>query len=294
MSPPALTAAVVSLLHAASALPVAAAAEEPATTATDADEQRAQKLYEEGERAYRLGDFALAIEKFKAAYEASSKPQLLYNVGLAHKRNYEVTSDVADLRAAKAVLNNYLVEIEKDPEVGDEEEIRDLVEDIDRLMQEASKTDGKPASAPTPAGTDPKEDPGRPLRITGVVGLALGAGGIVAGGVLGLALGLVSRNTQDEIDAAWGDHDDLGCTLDDTSDMCSEARKDIDDKEDYRRLTKNLAIGLGVSLAGVGTIAMIAGGVLLTRGNRKTEAWKAERKVTILPTPGGLIVSGRF
>jgi tetratricopeptide (TPR) repeat protein len=294
MSPLALTAAAVSFLHAASALPWSAVTTGPEETEVDADEQRAQKLYEEGERAYRLGDFGLAIEKFKAAYEASSRPQLLYNVGLAYKRNYEVTSDVADLRAAKAVLNNYLVEIEKDPEVGDEEEIRELVDEIDRLMQDAGRAEGAAAPAPAPAQTAPDKDPGRSLRIAGVVGLALGAGGIVAGGVLGLALGLVSRNTQDEVDAAWGDHDDMGCTLDDTSQPCTDLRKDIDDKDDYRRLTKNLAIGLGVSLAGVGTIAMIAGGVILARGNKKTEAWKAERKVMLLPAPGGLALVGRF
>ncbi|MEZ4453556.1 MAG: hypothetical protein R3B09_29130, partial [Nannocystaceae bacterium] len=92
----------------ASAAPSSASTTSPAADVDEAPTVDPQALFREGEQAYWLGDFDLAIERFEAAYAASRLPGMLYNVGLAYSRRYDLSRSIVDLERARVVLQNYL------------------------------------------------------------------------------------------------------------------------------------------------------------------------------------------
>jgi tetratricopeptide (TPR) repeat protein len=64
----------------------AAAETAPAGQASDAPAKtRAQALLSEGTTAYGRGDYAIALEKFTAAYEIFPSPKLWFNIGQANR-----------------------------------------------------------------------------------------------------------------------------------------------------------------------------------------------------------------
>ncbi len=66
----------------------AQAAPPPADPAVDAE---AKRQYAEGTKAYNLGDFAKAVESFKAAYQTKPDPVYLYNIAQSYRlmKNWE-------------------------------------------------------------------------------------------------------------------------------------------------------------------------------------------------------------
>lgn len=77
-------------------------------------EQQARRHYDEGRKAFDLGEFARAIREFKAAYEIKTDPVLLYNIAQA----YRLTNDLGQaiffyksyLRTQPRALNRKEVE----------------------------------------------------------------------------------------------------------------------------------------------------------------------------------------
>ncbi|PCC72025.1 hypothetical protein SAMN02745121_08245 [Nannocystis exedens] len=78
---------------------------------------KARKLYDEGQKAYELTDFDVAIEKFRAAYElirSSNDPAapevlgaVIFNLAVVYERSYEVTPDPERLRRARVMYRQY-------------------------------------------------------------------------------------------------------------------------------------------------------------------------------------------
>jgi len=60
--------------------------EHPPATWTEADIERATELFENGRSLYQEGDFEAAAQAFRAAYQLSGDPVLLYNIALACDR----------------------------------------------------------------------------------------------------------------------------------------------------------------------------------------------------------------
>lgn len=129
----------------------------------------AEALFEAGERAFGLGDFDRAIENFEAAYAASKLVVILYNVGLSYMRRFEISGDRKDLLRAKAVLRNYVLALESDPSLGQPDDAKDLLRQIDQLL-------GAPTEHARPhEGSERRSD-----------GLKIGAGTV--GGLAGASL----------------------------------------------------------------------------------------------------------
>ena len=59
--------------------------------------QSPEALYEVGRKAYRLGKFKDAVEKWEEAYALSEQPLLLYNISLAYKGLYTITDDLDEV-----------------------------------------------------------------------------------------------------------------------------------------------------------------------------------------------------
>ena len=93
-----------------------------------------EQLYEEGEHAYFIGDFDTAVSKFEAAYRVSKLAAVLYNIALAYLRRYEVSGEPKDLRRARAVLENFGLELARNPNLANAENVRTLSAKIDEAL----------------------------------------------------------------------------------------------------------------------------------------------------------------
>jgi hypothetical protein len=80
-----VAAIAVSMWAAGLHVPVARAADEPSSSGTgkhdDPQAAEARRHYEEGTKAFNLGEYPRAVSEFKAAYNAKPDPLLLYNIG---------------------------------------------------------------------------------------------------------------------------------------------------------------------------------------------------------------------
>lgn len=267
-------------------------------------------LYEAGERAYRLGRFQEALEKFEAAYEQSEQPLLLYNIALAYRQLYDVANDVKELTRGRAVLKNFMLVADRDPEL-DAGDARKLLAEVETLI--AAHKANAPAPDPTDVageGTDPSapkrppptgKDPGRTLKIAGAVTMGVGAAGTIVSAVLGGVFAGKGVGFSNEL-SNLRSRDARDCPDSDTSQMCRQLEADIQQARTNGKLANErtvLAFGAGM---GVGIFVVGAGLVPFLIGTRRTKRWEAgdweAHRVRVRPmtsrTASGLIVSGRF
>lgn len=263
------------------------------------DEAAAREAYGEGEKAYRLGKFDEAAVAFERAYELSGLPDILYNIGLAHLRWFDVDPDIGHLRKARVVFQNYVIEIQKNPELGDLDEAEAVIAQIDEKIA-AAEAASVPDDPVEPIPTEPVDhgpDPGKKLRLAGAVSMGVGGVFIVAGVVSGVVLGVRGQEFEEKLSNAYGTRDDLGCTPTDGRPECDAINDEIDVHRANGRRANALSVGLGLTFAGVGVIGLVAGVVVFVQGSKKTQRWE-DRQLSIAPgwLPGGgsLSISGRF
>ncbi len=208
-----LRAVLAGVVALAPAAPAPAAGQEPVAPADDA-KARGEKLFEEASAAYNLGKFDEAIVKFEAAYELLKAPSLLYNLGQAHVRAHEYDGDVAHLRRAKALYDNFI----KIREAGGEStgDARERLAALEAKLAEAGEPtpEVKPAPEvkPEPA-PEVKPEPPPSVKVEaaprrgpgglGIAGIVMIAGGVLGG--TGMAVpGFVSATRLTDQEAAEG------------------------------------------------------------------------------------------
>ena len=165
-----------------------------------------QRLFDEASAAYNLGRFADAIAKFEAAYGLLKAPSLLYNLGQAHAKAYELDQELAHLRQARLLFTNFIKIREGAGEsTGDAKERISALEAEIAAKERAAAEVARPvevarplAAAPEPA--PPRRRPPGPLTYAGA---GLLAGGLLAGAGLAVT-GFVSRARLVEQAAAEG------------------------------------------------------------------------------------------
>ncbi|MDV7390329.1 hypothetical protein RZS08_03195, partial [Arthrospira platensis SPKY1] len=72
----------------------------------------AKQAFEAGSREYKLGNYEQAVALFERSYELSERPALLFNIAQAYARKYEIDDDVENLRKAKKLYANFIVDME--------------------------------------------------------------------------------------------------------------------------------------------------------------------------------------
>lgn len=264
----------------------------------DEDTQAARAAYAEGEKAYRLGKFEEAAAAFERAYELSGLlPDILYNIGLSHLRWYDVDPDIAHLRKAKVVFQNYVIEIQKNPELGDLEEAEALITQIDEKL---AKADADAKADFDPGTTEPVDygpDPGKKLRLGGAIAMGVGGALVVAGAVSGVVLGVRGQEFEGDLFNAYNERKALDCQPTDARPECDEVNDRIEIFRNNGQQANALAVGLGLTMGGVGLIGIVTGAVLFVQGNKKTKVWE-QRQLSVVPSWGrgqaGLVVTGRF
>jgi len=276
----------------------------PALAQAHSTEPTPEELYDEGRKAYRLGDFVAAVEKWEKAYDLSDNGLLLYNISLAYKGLYTITEDIADLRRARAILDNFIKVAKANPDI-DPDDAPERLAELDQMIADAEKAaeENKP---PPPVVVQPDQgddlrekqgpDPGRTLRLAGM-GTMIGGGALALTGVA-LAAGYAikgqefSSSLRNELEA----QDREGCAGGETGETtCGRIQSRIDHFRDDGNRANTLAVGLGLGLGGAGVVALVAGGLVYNEGNKRTKQWeRGLASLRVMPTRRGLIVSGRF
>lgn len=305
----------LSVATAAIPLPAIAAAQDPGAPAQD-DTVRAKQLYQEGKTAYRLGNFDVAVEKFEGAYAISELPTILYNIGLAYERLYTTSNDVAHLRKSKVLLQNFLLETQKDLSLGDPGEVKQQIELVDKKIDaheqriaeresgiEAEREKARRAQEEAetakarldeidqiPVGSDP----GKLDRRRGGAFIGMGVAAGVLGGVGAWLYGMQGQNFEDDYKANVAENTLIGCADPSDNVHCEALEEQRAGLERNGEKANDLALAVGISGAVVG-VALIGTGIgLMVRGNKRTKKWKGGSDLSIAPTGRGLVLSGRF
>ena len=291
----------------ATAQPKAGSTEPAPTSGQPASQSESPRvLFERGRKAYRVGDFDAAVKSWERAYALSEKPLLLYNISLAYKGRYEITQDVADLRRARAVLDNFIKLAQADPdlELDDApERMAELEQLIERAEQEAEQD--QPAITPVPRPQPRPEprpivpegpDPGRDYRIGGIASMAGGGALMLAAGGLAVFYAIRSQELSADLRSQLQRQEELNClNLPTPTAECMELQSQIDTtRSDGRQSNRNGYISVAVT-GGLGLVGVVAGVVVFTEGNRRSRRWeKGLGRIKISPWGRGLAVHGRF
>ncbi len=168
-----------------------------AQPASDAVDPEAIAAYDEGSNAYAMGNYEDAVTHFERAFELSRRSELLFNLGQAYSRWYEISGDIAHLRKGRQLLENYLSFLDEHPDQADPESRRQSeqrLEEVDRLI--AAHDDGTETD---PGPTDTK----KPVHQKAWFWVAVVGGAAVIAGAVTTAVVLGRRN-RDEFDPELG------------------------------------------------------------------------------------------
>ncbi len=199
-----------------------------AARADDQATEQARQHYESGTRNYDLGRWDEAIADYEKAYELRPDPSFLYNLAQTCRRK-------GDAKRALELYKNYLRKDPSSPQREDvEEKIAALQKQVDEAATRPAVEPAAPSVAPvgsaygggesvTPPATQPPallpgaasaqvaappgvpavqgvgrpSNPGRALRIAGIVCGSVGAGAAIVGAIFGLrARSLSNRVTE--------------------------------------------------------------------------------------------------
>lgn len=157
-------------------------------TETDAEDPalvEAKQAFEAGSREYKLGNYEQAVALFERSYELSERPALLFNIAQAYARKYEIDDDVENLRKAKKLYANFIVDMEAagelDPEAkADAERLSAEVDAQIEAHEQRVRTSGRGKS---------RDRDDRPLVKKGWFwAVVVGGAAAVAGGVTAAVL----------------------------------------------------------------------------------------------------------
>lgn len=243
-------------------------------------DEAARVLFDQGTRAYDSGNFELALERFETAYELSERPQLLYNIAVAHDRLdhkaealgfYErflealPQSSRAELASSRAAVLRRSTAADAAAEAA-----ADAAREAEarRAAEEAAATDSATATA---------DEANAELAVTeeeasgGSLAGPIASFGVAGAGLVTFAVaGIITMGRH-------GDCEDNGCTADDL------------DAVDRSALIAD--IGLGVAIAGAATGLIL----LLTRDSGEEENTSSATLVpTVTTNSAGLFYRSSF
>jgi hypothetical protein len=109
-------------------------------------ETAARQHFERAERAYRVGNYDVAVDEYQAAYDAKPAPELLYDLAQALRKRFAVAGATADLRRGIEVFRAYLRE---DPQTAKRETVERLLTDMRATLADIeARKEAQPAPQP--------------------------------------------------------------------------------------------------------------------------------------------------
>jgi tetratricopeptide (TPR) repeat protein len=205
---------------------------EDSSTRPEADLSEAARLFDAGQTRYEAADYEGAIEIFTQALAALRdqgvddfriRGLLLFNIGRAHVRAYDIDRDLEHLRQAQAILRRF-VEQGRASDAVAPEDIAEAEHELDNIAAMLAEADEDETATPGPvlASADPPaadgSEPTGPTnaaitrtRRTGI-GLSVAGVALIGGGVGVLVWG---AGFGPAAQAALDNLDDLGLPEDD-------------------------------------------------------------------------------
>lgn len=197
-----------------------------------------EDLYDEGQAAYNGTDYVTAIVKWRASYEISREPVLLFNIAHA----YRLSGD------CKQAMSTYRQFISIDPKADERSLADDLVRELEPRCGASIPAPTPAIPKPAPTIDQPVAKPGRTLKIAGLV--AGGAG--MASIAIGIGLGHHA--------STLGDEATLACSV-----SCDWSAEKSRDASGHRYAT------LGYAFDVLGVAAIASGAILYYLGDRESE-----------------------
>jgi tetratricopeptide (TPR) repeat protein len=246
---------------------------------------KAEALYQEGKGAFETADYASAIETWTKAYtmlpstheSARVKVLLLYDIATARELAFDVDGEVAHLRQAKILLENFDANIPALYEEGaaaDEERkrVHERIAKLEKKIEEAEAGPGPLVDEPEPKPDEEPEDPGAAKKRKAMV-----IAGATLLGIGGASLGLMTAGIV------------IGEKANDISDLDDD---DYEGRRDQfnRGRTGNTLAYVGGAAAGV---FVITGTVLLVLGKKKGPS-RTALTPTFAPSFAGMALSRSF
>jgi tetratricopeptide (TPR) repeat protein len=109
----------------------------------NADRELAKRHFEEGTKAFNLGEFTRAIEEYRLAYNAKAEPLILYNIAQAYRLS-------GDLAQALFFYRSYLHNL---PDAANHDEVEMRIASIEEQLRTAKAVTTQPPNTPVPEAT---------------------------------------------------------------------------------------------------------------------------------------------
>jgi len=243
---------------------IAAAAPTLARADEAADKARGKLVWREGVKQYDLGDFDAAIKKFEEAYQIFPNPDILFNLGQAHRKT----------KSYDRAIHYFRTFLRYKPAAPNRDVVESLIAELEGLIAAEKASNERPPdtvhappppAAPTPAAAAPAPAPtetprwykdtlGMTLAGAGLIALGVGTGFLIHGG----GLSSDAEGTRDE-----------------------QAAQDLHDSAKTFQLA--------------GGITMVAGAALLTGGIvRMVLHTRSDSSVQVSVGASGIGISGKF
>jgi tetratricopeptide (TPR) repeat protein len=248
----------------------------PPAHPSEADQERAKEIFDNGYKLFQEGSYDGAISAFRAAYSMSGDPTLLYNIALACERagEYDLALDYLQAYRVYAPPEEW----DKLAEKAESFRKRKLNAALEVQRSEPASA-GASSDLPEQRGEpiDRQPEPSREIRVFGPAAAVLTA---VAGAsfATALGLGLAARARNQDAEGK--------CMSGAAGRLCSE------DADADLRGSRKLALGTDIMI-GVGAASVLALVVVLaTNGVRRNR--QRRQQVAVLPSPGGAGLGWRF
>lgn len=116
--------------------------------------ENAKATFQQGERDFQLGKFEAAIEAYERAFNLDPHPAFIFNIALAHRRQYEIDGKLEHLLRARELYRNYL---KLAPATANRPGVEKLITELGTRIDQAraSAVEPQPGAAGIPAPPAP-------------------------------------------------------------------------------------------------------------------------------------------
>lgn len=252
----------------------AAPDDKPAGDATSDRHAEGVRLYEDGTAKYDTGEYAAAIESFKASFDLLGDPLLLYNLAICYDRLDDLDASLEYFKRYRGVApaSEYAAIDRKIASV----EARKAARSSKAPADDRGDSRSRPSQRADVIGPDEPSPRTKTKVFTPTVWGLTGASVAVLGLGVGLAVASVRRDRRAE-------------------DSCAEqGGVRLCDASGSDDLAKGRTLGIvGVTALAVGgALAVAAIAVIATNASRGRRGQRSGNQARIIPTPLGLV--GRF
>lgn len=176
-------------------------------TAADAEPsdplEEAKAEYKKGSAAYQTGRYEDAVGHFERSFELSHRSDLLFNLGQAYARWYEVSDEPEHLRRARRLFKNYVVAVEDRPDMEtSRKDAERRIEEIGRQLEQIKEDEPEVVVGPAKPADKPLYKKGWFWGT--IVGVVVVAAAATTAGVL------ISRRNRDSFEPELGTLGELG------------------------------------------------------------------------------------